>query len=64
MSNVTIHFRDGKTEKIKDTGRPGGSYSVQVVYEGGVVTVIDCYGFRTSWPLDLVEKVEERPLRY
>lgn len=63
MANpVTVKFRDGTERKFEDRGRPGGGYRVE--YGAWHVTIIDCFGKRSTFPLDLVKEVVECPTCY
>ena len=57
MATVTIKFRDGTERTMEDRGRPGGSYSQKVSYEGGFVVVTDVWGAKTAFPAELVAEV-------
>lgn len=61
MASITIKFRNGDTKHFKHAGRPGGSYTKSVKYEGGVVTITDEYYREISYPLDLVQEVISEP---
>lgn len=63
MPNVTIKMLDGTRKDFIERGRPGGSYSMRVRYEPGVVIVIDEYDKETATPLELVREVVVDELR-
>ena len=58
MANVTVHFRDGTKQEFKHSGRPGGSDTKSVKYEGNFVIVTDEYYNSTAIPMDLVKEVK------
>ena len=64
MANILIRFRDGTEKEFKHKGRPGGSYTKSVSYEGGMVIVRDEYDRRTAYPMDTVAEVIETPTRW
>lgn len=64
MSDVLIKFKDGTSRDFKHRGRPGGSYTVKVRYEGDFVIVEDEWGTRTAFPGASVVEVVERPTRW
>lgn len=55
---ITVTFRDGSKEVFKESDfydrRPP-----RVEYHEGMVKIVDTWGGATSFPLDLVEKIEE-----
>lgn len=61
--NVTIEFKDGTKRDFLHEGRPGGSYTKHVHYEGAFVIVEDEYGTREAFPAADVKRVIERPHR-
>ena len=61
MSDIKIKFRDGTEREFKHEGRPGGSYTKSLSYEGAFVVVTDEYYKRTAFPAELIAEVIERP---
>lgn len=60
MANITIKFKDGTTREFKHKGRPGGSFTKRLTYEGSFVVVEDEWYTRTAFPAnDIVEVIEE-----
>lgn len=57
MANITIKMRDGTKKEFRHEGRPGGSYSKSVRYEGNFVIVTDEWQRETAFPMDLVSEV-------
>lgn len=61
MSNVVVKMKDGSKREFLRQGRSGGSYSVSVVYEGGMAIIEDEYQTRTAIPIaDITEVVESQ----
>ena len=59
-TRVVIKFRDGVVREFPDPKSHvinGRGY--RVVYENGVLRVMDPYDVWTSWPLDIIESVTE-----
>lgn len=59
MSDIKIKFRDGSVREFRHQGRPGGSYTKSLSYEGGFAIVTDEYGKRTSFPAETIAEIEE-----
>jgi hypothetical protein len=64
MANIKVYLRDGTIQEFKHEGRPGGSYTKTVKYEGGFVIITDEWRKRTCFPADLVLRVEDEPTRW
>jgi len=64
MANIKITFRDGHIQEFKHIGRPGGSYTKTVKYEGAFVIITDEWGTETAFPSDTVKSVENTPTRW
>lgn len=56
MSRVIVEFRDGSKRTFENRNQRG---TVQVEFTPGVVGVIDEYGARHYYPLDLVKEVHQ-----
>ena len=63
MADITIKFKDGTERNFKHEGRPGGSYTKRLTYEGAFAVVTDEYGKRFSFPADSIMEIIERPVR-
>lgn len=63
MATIEITLKSGKVVAFKEVGRPGGSYSNSVRYEGSFVIVRDEWGEETAFPASDVEKVVNTPER-
>lgn len=60
MSSITFHMKDGTTKSFPHVGRPGGSYTKRLSFEGAFAVVTDEYGKRTAIPAaDIAEVIEE-----
>lgn len=63
MANITIKMKNGEVKKFPHEGRPGGSYTKTVRYEGMFVIVKDEWGKETAIPATDIEEVEVLPTR-
>lgn len=57
MTSITVLFRDGTKREFKEVGRPGGSYSLSIKYEGEFIVITDEYYNTTAYPMDRVQEV-------
>jgi hypothetical protein len=58
VADISIKMKDGTIKSFPDKGRPGGSYSNKVRYEGAFVIVTDCYYKEYAYPAsDVVEVI-------
>jgi hypothetical protein len=57
MPNVTVVYRDGRTERFEERGRAGGSYTQQVRYHESFLSIVDEWGKETAIPADLIQQV-------
>lgn len=64
MANISILFKDGTKREFPDIGRPGGSWTNEVKYEGAFVVVTDEYGKTYAFPKDDVKEVNTSPSRH
>lgn len=64
MSSITIKMKDGSERKFKHEGRPGGSYTKKLKFEGAFAVVEDEYGNRTAIPAADIVEVSETPVRW
>jgi hypothetical protein len=66
MRTVTIKFKDGTMREFIERGRPGGSWSMTVRYEGLFVIVKNEWGLENAFPAsDVVEVINTPgPSRY
>lgn len=55
--DVIIKMKNGTTKKFEDHGRPGGSYSQRIKYEGAFAVITDCYDNQTAIPASDIEEV-------
>lgn len=62
MSSISVKMKDGTVREFPHVGRPGGSYTKHVKYEGMMVVIEDEYQTRTAIPVsDVAEVVEHQP---
>lgn len=61
-ARVVVKFRDGTVREFPDP-RVGvtNMRGYRVVYENGVLRVMDPYDVWLNWPLDIIESVIEEP---
>jgi len=50
---------DGTVREFKHLGRPGGSYTVRLTFEGEFAIVTDEWGDRTVIPAHLISEIKE-----
>lgn len=63
MASITVKMKDGTVREFKHEGRPGGSYTKTVRYEGAFVVIEDEWSKRTALPAADVAEVIETPTR-
>ena len=56
---ITFKMLDGTTREFKHCGRPGGSYTIRLSFEGEFAIVTDEWGDRTAIPGNLISEVKE-----
>lgn len=64
MASIEIKMKDGTVRKFPHAGRPGGSYTKTVKYEGAFVIIEDEYYHTIAIPAADVAEVEAWPERY
>jgi hypothetical protein len=62
--NIKLTFRSGTVKEFKHEGRPGGSYSKKIRYEGSFVVITDEYDRTWAYPVTDIALVETKPDRY
>lgn len=62
--NITITMKDGTVRDFPHQGRPGGSYSKRIHYEGAFAIVEDEYGCTTAIPAADILEVKTWPERW
>ncbi len=63
MSNIKIFMKDGSVNDFPHEGRPGGSWTKTISYEGEMAIVTDEYNRRTAYPVSDIKRVVEEPSR-
>lgn len=59
MASITIKMKDGSIREFKHRGRPGGSYTKHIKFDGAFAVIEDEWGERTAIPAaDIAEVVE------
>lgn len=61
MSSITVTMKTGEVKKFPHVGRPGGSWSKSVKYEGAFVIIEDEYQKRIAIPAADIREVVEVP---
>jgi hypothetical protein len=56
--NIKVTMKDGTTHECKYQGRPGGSYSPSIKYEGVFAIVTDEWGTATSLPASDIKEIK------
>lgn len=64
MSNITFTMKDGSKREFKHEGRPGGSYTKRLTFEGAFAVVTDEYYNRTAIPSADIKEISEAPERW
>lgn len=64
MSSIVVTMKDGSVRKFPHEGRPGGSYTKTLEYEGAFAIVVDEYGRRTIIPTADIKEIVEHPVRW
>lgn len=59
--NIKITMKDGEVKNFPHTGRPGGSWTKTVRYEGAFVIVTDEWEQEIAIPVADVKQVETWP---
>lgn len=63
MAHIEVVLKDGTVRKFPHEGRPGGSYTKTVRYEGAFVIVRDEWDRETAFPAADVAEVKTEPHR-
>ena len=61
MSSIVIKMKDGKIKKFPHEGRPGGSYTKRIRYEGNFAIIKDEWGKEIAIPSDDIAEIEVIP---
>ncbi len=56
---IVFKMIDGTTREFKHRGRPGGSYTIRLTFEGEFAIVTDEWGDRTVIPGALISEIKE-----
>lgn len=64
VRKVLIRFKDGSQREFVHKPRAGGSYALQVRYEGEMVIVEDEYGATKAYPVTGTQDVTTWPEHY
>lgn len=62
--HVTIKMKDGTVREFQERGRPGGSWTQTLKYEGGFAIVVDEWGDQTAIPSADIDEIKTRSSRY
>lgn len=60
MASITVKLKNGKVREFPHVGRPGGSYTKTIRYEGGFAIIKDEDGHETAFPAADIEEVITR----
>ena len=58
MRKIVVTLKDGTKHKFDHCPRVGGSYTLQVQYEGGFAIIVDEWGNETAFPACDIQKVD------
>lgn len=58
VSDITVYFRDGSVQTFPHQGRPGGSYTKRVRYEGSFAIIRDEWDNETTIPADRIDHIK------
>ena len=61
MQLIRIQMKNGEVHEFHHKGRPGGSYTVHLRYEGAFAVVEDEYRRTTSFPAADIERITTTP---
>ena len=61
MANIQIKFKNGEIKKFPHEGRPGGSFTKTIRYEGGFAIIEDEHYNTFSYPASDIEEVKTTP---
>lgn len=64
MGRVCIKFKDGTEKEFRHRPRAGGSWTLELRYEGGFAIVVDEWGRETAFPSTDISTIETTPDRY
>lgn len=64
MASITVRMKDGTIRDFPHEGRPGGSYTKRLTYEGAFAVIQDEWQTRTAIPAADIAEIIERPNRY
>ena len=60
MASITIWMKDGSRKEFPHQGRPGGSYTKSIRYEGGFAIITDEWYDETAIPASDIAEVSVR----
>jgi hypothetical protein len=63
VSNIVFIMKDGTRREFKHEGRPGGSYTKELKFEGAFAVVIDEWYRRIAIPAVDIAEIQETPNR-
>lgn len=59
MASFKVFMKDGTVKDFPHVGRPGGSYTKTIKYEGGFAIITDEYDCHVAIPAADIAKVEK-----
>ncbi len=60
MRDINIFMKDGKVKRFPHEGRPGGSFTKTIRYEGAFVIIQDEYYNETAIPACDIKEIKVR----
>ena len=64
MPSITITMKDGTKREFPHRGRPGGSWTKRLTFEGAFAIITDEYEARTAIPAADIAEITETPNRW
>lgn len=64
MASITLKMKDGTVKRFPHEGRPGGSYTKRLTFDGAFAIITDEYYKRTCIPAEDIAEIIEEPERH
>jgi hypothetical protein len=64
MPSITIKMKDGTKREFPHKGRPGGSWTKRLAFDGAFAIITDEYEARTAIPAADIAEITETPNRW
>src|SRR5690606_14237506 len=60
VPNITVKLKNGQVKRHDEKGRPGGSYTNRLTFDGAFAIVTDEYGNQTCYPAADIEVIDSQ----